>query len=52
MIACGIQKLSPAQMSKLHKGLPVRVKAGTAHQVNLPPTQAKNLLKQRLIIKE
>jgi len=47
MIACGIAKLSPAQMTKLHKGLPVRVKSGTAHQVNLPPAQAKKLAKAK-----
>ena len=43
MIACGIQKLSPAQQKKLAKGLPVRVKAGTAHQVPLTSAQAKKL---------
>lgn len=47
MIACGIAKLSDAQMKKLHKGLPVRVKPGTAHQVNLPPAQAKKLAKAK-----
>jgi hypothetical protein len=43
MIACGIQKLSPAQQKKLAKGLPVRVKSGSAHQVPLSPLQAKKL---------
>ena len=47
MIACGIQKLSPAQQKKLEKGLPVRVKAGSAHQVPLTPAQAKKLAKAK-----
>ena len=47
MIACGIQKISDAQMKKLHKGLPVRVKAGSAHQVPLTPAQAKKLAKAK-----
>lgn len=43
MIACGIQKLSLAQQKKLAKGLPVRVKSGSAHQVPLSALQAKKL---------
>jgi len=47
MIACGIQKLSDAQMKKLHKGLPVRVKSGSAHELPMSPAQAKKLAKAK-----
>ena len=45
MEACGIAKISPAQMKKLHQGKAVRVKAGTAHTLPLPAKDAKKLRK-------
>lgn len=42
--ACGIKKLSPTQISKLLKGLPVRVSHGSHHHVKLSPEQHKKVM--------
>lgn len=48
LVEASLAQLSPAQLKKLQKGQPVRVKHGSAHKVGVLPAQHRKLMKAHM----